>query len=69
FGRFKHTLGNHWTVYKGAFATSPARPAKKLPSYVEILIVVVVLALGLVVFTYGITTEYDELFIGFLITA
>ncbi|MEU6615860.1 branched-chain amino acid ABC transporter permease [Streptomyces parvus] len=69
FGRFKHTLGNHWTVYKGAFATSPARPAKKLPSYAEILIVVVVLALGLVVFTYGITTEYDELFIGFLITA
>ncbi|QCW77281.1 branched-chain amino acid ABC transporter permease [Streptomyces sp. S6] len=69
FGQFKHNLGNRWETYKGAFTTGTAAPAKTLPSYVEILIVAVVLALGLVVFTYGITTEYDELFIGFLITA
>lgn len=69
FDQVKHELGNYWTVYKGAFATGTARPAKTLPSYAEILIVAAVLALGLIVFTYGITTEYDELFIGFLITA
>ncbi|MEU1218955.1 branched-chain amino acid ABC transporter permease [Streptomyces microflavus] len=69
FDQFKHNLSNRWSVYKGTLATTPAPPAKTLPSYVEILIVAVVLALGLAVFTYGITTEYDQLFIGFLITA
>jgi len=69
FDQLKHNLSNRWTVYKGSFTTGTARPVKTLPSYVEILIVAAVLALGLAVFTYGITTEYDELFIGFLITA
>ncbi|XMN09712.1 branched-chain amino acid ABC transporter permease [Streptomyces griseobrunneus] len=69
FDRFKHNLNNRWSVYKGTLASTPAPPAKTLPSYIEILIVAVVLALGLAVFTYGITTEYDQLFIGFLITA
>jgi branched-chain amino acid transport system permease protein len=40
-----------------------------MPSYAEILIIVAILALGLVVFTYGIGPSYDELFVGFLITA
>ncbi|MFF0052957.1 branched-chain amino acid ABC transporter permease [Streptomyces microflavus] len=69
FEQFKHNFSNRWAIYKGTLATTPAPPAKTLPSYVEILIVAVVLALGLAVFTYGITTEYDQLFIGFLITA
>ncbi|MFB8103966.1 MULTISPECIES: branched-chain amino acid ABC transporter permease [Streptomyces] len=69
YDRFKHNLSNRWATYKSTLATTPAQPAKTLPSYIEILIVAVVLALGLAVFTYGITTEYDELFIGFLITA
>ncbi|MBT2377209.1 branched-chain amino acid ABC transporter permease [Streptomyces sp. CB00316] len=69
YDQFKHNLSNRWAIYKGTLATTTAQPAKTLPSYIEILIVAVVLALGLAVFTYGITTEYDELFIGFLITA
>lgn len=66
---FKHKAAHQWTTVKAAFASGTARPVGKLSSYVEILIIVAVLALGLLVFTYGIGTEYDELFIGFLITA
>ncbi|MHC3390179.1 branched-chain amino acid ABC transporter permease [Streptomyces lavendulocolor] len=67
--QFKHRAGNQWTTVKAAFATGPITPARKLPGYVEILIITAVLALGLTVFTYGIGTEYDELFLGFLMTA
>ncbi|MCL6733769.1 branched-chain amino acid ABC transporter permease [Streptomyces neyagawaensis] len=66
---FKHRAGSKWATFKAAFATGTPRRLGTLPSYVEILIIVAVLALGLTVFTYGIGTEYDELFIGFLITA
>ncbi|AJF69640.1 branched-chain amino acid ABC transporter permease [Streptomyces vietnamensis] len=68
--QFKHRAGNGWTNFKGAFATTG--PVRKLPamnSAVEILIIAGVLAVALGVFTYGVGTEYDELFIGFLITA
>ncbi|MFE9672723.1 branched-chain amino acid ABC transporter permease [Streptomyces sp. NPDC006259] len=65
----KHQAAHQWTTVKAAFASGTARPVGKLPSYAEILIIVAVLALGLTVFTYGIGTEYDELFVGFLITA
>ncbi|WP_371672183.1 branched-chain amino acid ABC transporter permease [Streptomyces sp. NBC_00289] len=65
----KHKAAHQWETIKAAFAAGPARPVGKLPSYAEILIIVAVLALGLTVFTYGIGTEYDELFVGFLITA
>ncbi|PRH78294.1 branched-chain amino acid ABC transporter permease [Streptomyces solincola] len=66
----KRELSNFWTLFKGGFAAqrTPA-PARRLPGYAEILIIAAVLALGLLVFTYGITTEYDELFLGFLVTA
>ncbi|MFJ6630403.1 branched-chain amino acid ABC transporter permease [Streptomyces sp. NPDC091376] len=67
--QFKHNAGNRWTVVKAAFATGTPAPARKLPGWIEILILSAVLALGLAVFTYGIGTEYDELFIGFFITA
>src|SRR5690606_14160510 len=52
-----------------SIATGRTRAPRPLPSYAEILIIVATLAMGLVVFTYGIATEYDELFIGLLITA
>ncbi|MEU9183436.1 branched-chain amino acid ABC transporter permease [Streptomyces sp. NPDC048484] len=63
----RHTL----TVIKAAFATSTTTPApaRKLPAFAEILVIVASLTLGLIVFTYGIGTEYDQQFIGFLITA
>ncbi|MGW2564064.1 branched-chain amino acid ABC transporter permease [Streptomyces sp. NPDC001514] len=68
--QFMHNArGNQWAVVKAAFAAGTPAPARKLPAYAEILVLTAVLALGLTVFTYGIGTEYDELFIGFLITA
>ncbi|MFG3084520.1 branched-chain amino acid ABC transporter permease [Streptomyces parvulus] len=67
--QFKHTSGNNWQTVKAAFASGTPRTLRALPSYVEILIIVAVLAVALLAFTYGIGTEYDELFVGFLITA
>ncbi|GAQ67361.1 branched-chain amino acid ABC transporter permease [Streptomyces scabiei] len=67
--QYRHRARNQRTVIKAAFASGTAAPARQLPAYAEILIIVAALALGLTVFTYGIGTEYDELFIGFLITA
>ncbi|MEU4873555.1 branched-chain amino acid ABC transporter permease [Streptomyces sp. NPDC021608] len=66
---FRHRLRNGRDTTKAAFAGGTTRPLGTLPSYAEILIIVAILGLGLTVFTYGIGTEYDELFIGFLITA
>ncbi|GAA4995355.1 hypothetical protein GCM10025734_26010 [Kitasatospora paranensis] len=42
-------------------------PAKPLNRWAETLVIIAATALGLTVFTYGIVTEYGELFIGFLI--
>ncbi|WP_405954723.1 branched-chain amino acid ABC transporter permease [Streptomyces phaeochromogenes] len=67
--QFRHKARHNRTIVKAAFASGTATPARKLPAYAEILIIVAALALGLIVFTYGIGTEYDELFVGFLITA
>ncbi|MFJ1752648.1 branched-chain amino acid ABC transporter permease [Kitasatospora sp. NPDC088134] len=58
--------------YLGAFArlvgpNPDLAPVKPLNRWVETLIVIAVAALGLTVFTYGIVTEYGELFIGFLV--
>ncbi|MFD5138079.1 branched-chain amino acid ABC transporter permease [Streptomyces sp. NPDC058378] len=47
-------------------APAPAR-AKALPAWAEILIIAVSFGVALEVFTYGIDTEYAELFIGFVI--
>ncbi|MBD0842592.1 branched-chain amino acid ABC transporter permease [Streptomyces sp. TRM68416] len=67
---FRHNTRHNLTVLRAAFATGPVKaPARTLPAYAEILVIVAALAVGLTVFTYGIGTEYDELFIGFLITA
>ncbi|WP_221356590.1 branched-chain amino acid ABC transporter permease [Streptomyces beigongshangae] len=68
--QFRHKVRHTGTVVKAAFASGTTKaPARTLPAYAEILVIVAALALGLTVFTYGIGTEYDELFIGFLITA
>ena len=67
--QFRHKARHKRTIIKAAFASGTATPARTLPAYAEILIIVATLALGLTVFTYGIGTEYDELFVGFLITA
>ncbi|MEU6606068.1 branched-chain amino acid ABC transporter permease [Streptomyces shenzhenensis] len=65
----KHRLAHGWQTVKASYAGGTPRRVGALPSYAEILIIVAILALGLTVFTYGIGTSYDELFIGFLITA
>ncbi|MDT0465580.1 branched-chain amino acid ABC transporter permease [Streptomyces gibsoniae] len=67
--RFRREAAHQWETVKASFASGTPRPLGKLPAYAEILIIVGILALGLIVFTYGIGTEYDELFIGFLLTA
>ncbi|MBP5940278.1 branched-chain amino acid ABC transporter permease [Streptomyces acidiscabies] len=67
--QFKHRARHQWTTVKAAFGADAPGQVRALPPYAEILIIIAVLALGLTVFTYGIGTEYDELFIGFLITA
>ncbi|MFJ8789620.1 branched-chain amino acid ABC transporter permease [Streptomyces sp. NPDC102462] len=69
WARAKHRLAHGWQTLRASYAGGTPRTVGALPSYVEILIIVGVLALGLIVFTYGIGTSYDELFIGFLITA
>ncbi|WP_367323910.1 branched-chain amino acid ABC transporter permease [Streptomyces sp. HUAS ZL42] len=66
---FRHNQRHKRAVLKAAFASGTPAPARALPAYAEILVIVAALAVGLTVFTYGIGTEYDELFIGFLITA
>ncbi|KIF03302.1 branched-chain amino acid ABC transporter permease [Streptomyces sp. RSD-27] len=65
----KHNIGNSWAVTKAAHAGGTPAPARALPAYAEILVITAVLAVALGVFTYGVTTPYQELFIGFLITA
>ncbi|OON74663.1 branched-chain amino acid ABC transporter permease [Streptomyces tsukubensis] len=55
--RFRHSL-------RGPTPQPPTRP---LPAWAEIVTIAVSLGLTLYVFTYGIDTEYSELFIGFLI--
>ncbi len=47
--------------------TRKANRPKELPSWAEILIIVAAFAVGMYVVTYGIDTEYAELFTGYLI--
>ncbi|WP_137990025.1 branched-chain amino acid ABC transporter permease [Streptomyces vilmorinianum] len=56
-------------AYKLPDDTRKAAPAKRLPSWAEILIIVAVFAVGLYVVTFGIDTEDSEpqLFIAYLI--
>ncbi|MBT2385046.1 branched-chain amino acid ABC transporter permease [Streptomyces sp. ISL-11] len=54
--RFRHTLTTG----------RPPRP-QPLPRWAEILVIAAAYALGLALFTYGIDTEYGELFVGYLL--
>ncbi|MFJ9341237.1 branched-chain amino acid ABC transporter permease [Streptomyces sp. NPDC101733] len=65
----KHNASNKWAATKAAYAGGTPAPARALPAYAEILIITAVLAVSLAVFTYGVTTPYQELFIGFLFAA
>lgn len=47
--------------------TTTVSPAAALPSWAEILLIAAGCGIALLVFSYGIGTEYSELFIGFLI--
>ncbi|MGW6296713.1 branched-chain amino acid ABC transporter permease [Streptomyces sp. NPDC055058] len=67
--KFRHDARDGFAVVRAAIATGRTRAPRPMPAYAEILVIVGALAVGLLVFTYGIGTEYDELFIGFLITA
>ncbi|MER5524600.1 branched-chain amino acid ABC transporter permease [Streptomyces sp. NPDC002677] len=66
---FRHNSRQKWNTFRAAFATKTPAPARPLASWIEILVIVAAMAIGLFVFSYGIGTSYDELFIGFLITA
>ncbi|MCM2390804.1 branched-chain amino acid ABC transporter permease [Streptomyces albipurpureus] len=48
--------------------THKAKRPRELPSWAEILLIVAAFAVGMYVITYGIDTEYSELFTGYLIT-
>ncbi|MFD8568325.1 branched-chain amino acid ABC transporter permease [Streptomyces sp. NPDC059639] len=57
-----------WGRFRNTLKAPPARPAARtLPAWVEILIIAVAFGIALYVFTYGIDTEYVELFTGYLI--
>ncbi|MEU6774338.1 branched-chain amino acid ABC transporter permease [Streptomyces sp. NPDC046759] len=66
---FRHRSRQNWNVFKAAFAAKPPARGRTLPAYAEILVIVAAMAVGLTVFSYGVSTPYDELFVGFLIIA
>ncbi|MFF2081338.1 branched-chain amino acid ABC transporter permease [Kitasatospora sp. NPDC058162] len=47
----------------------PLPAPRELPSWVEILLIVLAFGLGLYAITFGIDTEYGELFVGYLLLA
>lgn len=62
------TTAGAWQRFRNSLSAPSAPRAKALPDWAEILIIVASFGIGLYVFTYGIDTDYTELFIGFLIT-
>ncbi|MFE4328298.1 branched-chain amino acid ABC transporter permease [Streptomyces sp. NPDC056831] len=62
------TTAGAWQRFRNSLSAPPARRAKPLPAWAEILTIAVAFGIGLQVFAYGIDTDYAELFIGFLIT-
>ncbi|MER5440272.1 branched-chain amino acid ABC transporter permease [Streptomyces sp. NPDC002790] len=57
WARFRHSLK----------APAPRPTTTVLPAWAEILIIAVSFGIALYVFTYGIDTEYGELFVGYLV--
>ncbi|MGW2961849.1 branched-chain amino acid ABC transporter permease [Streptomyces sp. NPDC001220] len=66
---FRHRSRQNWSTFRASFAAKAPAPGRPLPSWAEILVIVAAMAVGLIVFSYGVGTSYDELFIGFLLTA
>ncbi|MFD3653874.1 branched-chain amino acid ABC transporter permease [Streptomyces sp. NPDC058620] len=64
----KDSSPNAWDRFRDSLRAPAPRRAKDLPAWAEILIIAGAFGIGLHVFTYGIDTEYAELFIGFMIT-
>ncbi|MFI6155541.1 branched-chain amino acid ABC transporter permease [Kitasatospora sp. NPDC051170] len=60
-------LANSWLRLGTVERPLPA--ARELPSWAEILLIVVAFGLGLFAITFGIDTEYGELFVGYLLLA
>ncbi|MEU6662823.1 branched-chain amino acid ABC transporter permease [Streptomyces sp. NPDC046821] len=57
-----------WARLRTALKAPTTRPATiTLPAWAEIIVIAVAFGIALYVFTYGIDTEYGELFTGFLI--
>ncbi|OKI05311.1 branched-chain amino acid ABC transporter permease [Streptomyces sp. CB02923] len=57
-----------WHRFTGALAPVPLRkPARRLPSWGEILVIAAAVGAGLFVFTYGIDAEDGPPFVGYLI--
>lgn len=56
-----------WYRLRRALASVPPSRGKQLPVWADILIIAVSFGIGLYLFTYGIDTEYAELFVGYLI--
>ncbi|MER5357598.1 branched-chain amino acid ABC transporter permease [Streptomyces sp. NPDC002785] len=62
------TATTAWQRFRNSLSAPPARRAKALPAWAEILTIAIAFGIGLYIFAYGIDTDYAELFIGFLIT-
>ncbi|WP_079127191.1 branched-chain amino acid ABC transporter permease [Streptomyces sp. TP-A0874] len=61
---------NAWARLRHSLqAPAPSEAELRLPSWAELLVIAAAVGLGLYVFTYGIDTEYGELFVGFLLLA
>ncbi|NYV73430.1 branched-chain amino acid ABC transporter permease [Streptomyces sp. UH6] len=58
-----------WAKLRNALTAPEPGRAKALSSWAEILIITAAFGIGLWVFSYGIATEYSELFIGFVVLA
>ncbi|MEU4212044.1 branched-chain amino acid ABC transporter permease [Streptomyces sp. NPDC026206] len=56
-----------WRRLRHTLTTGRPPRAKTIPTWAEILIIAAAFALGLYLFSYGIDTEYGELFVGFLL--
>ncbi|WP_087930719.1 branched-chain amino acid ABC transporter permease [Streptomyces albireticuli] len=63
------THPNAWRRFRHTLTTGRAPRPTPLPTWAEILVIAAAFALGLAVFTYGIDTEYGELFVGYLLLA
>ncbi|MEV0264415.1 branched-chain amino acid ABC transporter permease [Streptomyces sp. NPDC050617] len=66
-GALGATLHGIYRTVRPGHTPGPLRPTRPLPAWAEILIIAAAFGLALYATTYGIDTEYGELFTGFLI--